>query len=129
MQRYTFEEWQAEATRRFGPVERGNWSFVCPICKHVQSPASIMASGYGAPNRAYSDCYGRGTRKDLAEKQGKKCGDCDWKAWGLFGGPVTVLMPDGAEVRAFDFADSIAPVPPGFVMPLPRSEEPAEQTK
>lgn len=127
---YTLEDWRAEAARRFGPVQEGNWSFVCPICGHIQSPASIKASGYGDPNNAYSTCYGRGTRDDkhLAHKQGKKRGelaDCDWKAWGLLGGPVTVIFPDGTKGEAFDFAPAPAPVPPGFVMPPPRPQEEA----
>lgn len=113
---YTLEEWRAEATRRFGPVEEGNWSFVCPACGHIQGPASIKASGYGDPNRAYLECYGRGTLKDghLAFRQGKKPGelaDCDWKAYGLFSGPITVIKPDGTEAHAFDFAPEAAKVP------------------
>ena len=122
---YTVEEWRAEAVRRFGPVEEGNWSFVCMICGHVQSPASIKASGYGDPNRAYSECYGRGTRKDLSRGQGKRGrpGDCDWKAYGLIAGPVKVILPDGGENFAFDFAPEKATVPEGFVMPTPVAKE------
>lgn len=109
---YTLDEWRAEAVRRFGPVEDGNWSFECPMCGHVQSPASIKADGRGDPNRAYSECYGRGTRPDLGKGRGKNRtpGDCDWKAYGLIAGPVTVTMPDGTVAHAFDFAPSVAAV-------------------
>ncbi len=105
--RYTLDEWHAEATRRFGAA--GNWSFVCPACGHIQSPASIKASGHGDPTRAYSECYGRGT---VTKGRGKKRGavDCDWKAYGLIAGPVTVTMPDGTEAFSFDFAASAAEV-------------------
>jgi hypothetical protein len=114
-QEYTLEEWRAEAAKRFGPVKDGNWSFVCPICGHIQSPTSIKASGYGDPNCAYDVCYGRETLADktLAKKQAKKRGekaDCDWKAYGLFHGPVTVTTPDGKKCHTFDFAPTVAVV-------------------
>ncbi len=101
--RYTLNEWRSEAERLFGAMEQGNWSFICPACGHVQSPASIKASSHGDPDRAYSDCYGRGTRKDAGLPDDSA--DCDWKSYGLFPGPVTVVCPDGSSVFAFDFAE------------------------
>lgn len=98
---YTLEEWRAEAARRFGPPR--DWSFICPACRHIQSPASIEAAGCDsdAPQLAPEVCYGRGTYK------GK---DCDWKAYGLFHGPVAVKFPDGKISYAFDFAPTKAEV-------------------
>lgn len=105
--RYTVEEWQAEAARRFGERAR-NWAFICPVCSHIQTAGEVKEAGYDH-NLAYKECFGKGTRDDreLAAKQGKKPGekaDCDWKAYGLFRGPVIVVTEDGKEIPVFDFA-------------------------
>ena len=41
---YTYAEWKAEGTRRFGP-DQSRWRFVCPVCRHVASVADYLVAG------------------------------------------------------------------------------------
>jgi hypothetical protein len=100
MPRMTVEEWRAEAIRRFGSFEKTR--FVCPACGHVASVEDFKKyKDLGAqPDSAAQKCIGR---YDQAVT------DCDWAAFGLFGtlnGGVKVILEDGKEVNAFDFAEA-----------------------
>jgi hypothetical protein len=67
--------------------------FVCPSCGLTSSPNDFKALGVH-PERAAKECIGRHTKER----------GCDWAAYGLFQGPVFVLMPDGKELPVFRFA-------------------------
>lgn len=108
-------EWLADARRRFGDDPMG-WKFRCPQCGDVATGAEFkaaldqrLADGRGAEDRAVSDvlgqeCIGRSLGA-LETRAGQWDGrGCDWTAYGLFGGPVGVLAPNGKVIRAFEFA-------------------------
>jgi hypothetical protein len=102
--RLSVEEWVAEATRRFGSDAR-QWRFVCPCCGNVQRPEEFRPyKDQGAsPETAYMNCIGRydghGNNSILS---GEK--PCNYTSGGLFNfNPLTVIMPDGKEIRVFAF--------------------------
>lgn len=93
-------EWQAEATRRFGPDYR-KWRFVCPACGHVASVADWKALG-AIENAAFS-CVGRWT-KEASEAFSGKPGPCTYTGGGLF--RLNPIAIDGREDGAFAFAEA-----------------------
>lgn len=109
----TKEEWLAEAKRRFGE-KTNDWKFKCPHCGRVQSYASIkeeVDNGTFNPMRPFpKDENGFPEITVYSE-----CGSpgCDWVAYGLFSGPVTVIHDPSQPVNeavkkncsmAFEFA-------------------------
>jgi hypothetical protein len=92
----------AEAKERFGDDPKA-YAFLCPKCEDVATIADFI--DVGEPDAAGQHCIGRnlGALKVLPDEwQGR---GCDWTAYGLFGGPWTVVMPDGREVHSFPLAD------------------------
>jgi hypothetical protein len=108
----------AEATERFGndPIK---WAFTCPTCgdtangedfhqaltdhprKHRRDGSDVIASDIVG-----QECIGR-TLGALTKGQGKYTGrGCDWAAYGLFGGPWTITLPDGRSMHSFPLADA-----------------------
>lgn len=100
------EEWQAEATRRFGP-DMLKWRFRCPMCGHVASVQDFKDAGAKSPSCAYQECLGRYTGKGTPKK-GDSSG-CNWAAYGLFGIPaehdIVVVAPPDDQVDVYPFAD------------------------
>lgn len=127
--RITHEEFIATLTERFGD-NPNDWAFVCPLCGDVATGADMKqaladhprVSRDGEPMNAAQilgqECIGRtigalsktttaeewNARREAGEVRG-----CDWAAYGLFGGPLTVVMGDGSELRAFRPATRTAP--------------------
>ena len=76
--------------------KRAGWRFVCPNCGTVASIADFEEAG--APERAGQECIGR-------QVAGR---GCNFAAYGLIPGPVSVVFPDGKTVRSFEFAEAVA---------------------
>lgn len=119
--RMTHAEFLATLTERFGEDVTA-WAFVCPTCGDVATVADFRAAleadpreRDGKPTTASDHigqvCIGRLTGAlslpqkewDAKVKAGRARG-CDWCAFGLFGGPLIVEMPDGKEVASFHIA-------------------------
>lgn len=100
MRTLTKAEWEAEGEHRFGP-DRMKWRFVCPVCKHVQTPEDYKAAG--APETAIAfSCVGRwveGAHKAFERTQN---GPCNYAGGGLF--RLNPVQIDG-EYGYFEFAD------------------------
>ena len=89
-------EWDAKGRELFG-MDMQDWKFVCPSCGLVQSIAKAKEHWpqlKGKDWNVTSECVGRYT-KDAG---------CDWCAYGLFRGPLIVVLSNGDEIAAFDFA-------------------------
>lgn len=102
----TRDEFQAEATRRFGP-DVMQWKFICPVCGHVASVADWQAAGASENEVAFS-CVGRhleGTREAFSSKKAnaKIVGPCNYAGGGLF--KLNPMDVDG--VRYFNFAPEV----------------------
>lgn len=101
----TFEEWEAEGERRFGP-DRMTWRFVCPVCGHITSVKGWRDAGAGSGEVAFS-CIGRHVGAARRAFGGEGSGPCDYAGGGLFRlNPVRVLCSDGDVLRLFEFADA-----------------------
>ncbi|MEU6229958.1 VVA0879 family protein [Streptomyces sp. NPDC047042] len=111
----TQAELVAEATERFGadPIK---WAFRCPTCGDIANGEDFREALAANPRKRRSgedviasdvvgqECIGR-TLGALAKGQGKYTGrGCDWAAYGLFGGPWTITLPDGRSMHAFPLA-------------------------
>jgi hypothetical protein len=113
MGKMTFQEWQAEAIRRFG-IDVMKWKFVCPCCNHVQSVQDYKDAG--APETAVGfSCVGRwaGGRREafgLFQEKGKVYdgpGPCNYAGGGLLQlNPVGVTGEDGKDHKTFAFAET-----------------------
>jgi hypothetical protein len=106
--KYTYDDWTAEATRRFGDNSE-NWKFVCPICQHVASVKDWRNAG--AESATAFSCIGRYTaakREAFADDGGRsKSSPCNYAGGGLFKlNPVVVTDPEGREHQMFAFADA-----------------------
>lgn len=100
----TYQEWIAEAERRFG-TDCMKWRFVCPVCKHVQSVQDYKDAGAPETAAAFS-CVGRWlpNQRDAFERDG--VGPCNYAGGGLLRlNPVEVVMDDGTVSHAFAFAE------------------------
>ena len=87
----TQDEWLAEGTKRFGEDKR-NWEFVCPACGRVQSYNIIqveMNNDAFKPKRSFPVEDGKPQVAIYSECTGP---ECNWVAYGLFSGPVTVIL-------------------------------------
>lgn len=94
-----------------------NWAFQCPSCKDVATAQDFVdalkdrpitredGSKMTASDILGKQCIGRnlGALEEADQSDWKGRG-CDWAAYGLFRGPVTVVMPDGKEVCSFPVA-------------------------
>lgn len=111
----TREEWQTEATRRFGPHAR-NWRFVCPACGFEQSAAMFeertKLTVDEIRNVVAFSCIGRWDGHEKVD-MGTKPGPCNYAGGGLFPlNPVAVEV-DGKTHHVFAFAESAEFVQPG----------------
>lgn len=84
----------AEARARFGDDPK-LWAFVCPAC------SDVATSGDFPEGSAQLGQYCVG---NFVPNRG-----CDWKSFGLIGGPWEILMPTGRSVFGF----ALAGVPAG----------------
>ncbi|MEW2420482.1 VVA0879 family protein [Streptomyces nigra] len=112
--RLTQAELVTEATERFGndPMK---WAFLCPTCGDTATGADFREALAARPRKhpngsdvAASDvlgqeCIGR-TLGALDKRQTYSGRGCDWAAYGLFGGPWTVDLPDGHTIHSFPLA-------------------------
>jgi hypothetical protein len=98
-------EWLAEGERRFGK-DTMKWKFVCPSCGFVASTEDYKKAGAKPENVAFS-CIGRWTGHMNNDAFVTKKGPCNYAGGGLIKlNPITVVMPDGQEHQAFDFAET-----------------------
>jgi hypothetical protein len=86
----------------------GNWLFVCPQCKQIQSLKDFVENNVPEPTtKFYYSCIGR-----WVENRG-----CNWTLGGLFQIHETeVISEDGDKVPVFEFA--------GLPEPASRIEHP-----
>jgi hypothetical protein len=111
----TQAELVAEATERFG-ADPLAWAFRCPSCGDIATGADFRDALAENPRRHRSgaaviasdvvgqECIGRSLGA-LEKGNGKYAGrGCDWAAYGLFGGPWTITLPDGRSMHAFPLA-------------------------
>ncbi|PNG19740.1 VVA0879 family protein [Streptomyces cahuitamycinicus] len=111
----TQAELVAEATERFGedPLK---WAFLCPSCGDIADGADFSEALAAHPRKHRTgadviasdvvgqECIGR-TLGALEKGRGKYIGrGCDWAAYGLFGGPWTIALPEGRSMHAFPLA-------------------------
>ncbi len=108
MPRMTIAEWSKEGAKRFGESQL-QWVFVCPACGHKQKPIDFRpykAEGATAETGRFN-CIGRFSGAKRRAFGGKGEGPCDYTGGGLFNiMPMTVVLPNGEEIRAFDFAEA-----------------------
>ena len=101
--RFTVNEWQAEAVRRFG-TDFLDWKFVCPICDHVASVREYQNAGAPEGAVGYS-CIGRYVGE--AGFKAKGAGPCDYAGGGLFQlNKITVVDEQGKDHKMFEFAEA-----------------------
>ncbi|MFJ4785090.1 VVA0879 family protein [Streptomyces sp. NPDC088794] len=109
----------AEATERFGsdPLK---WAFRCPSCGDIANGEDFRQALAEHPRTNLRtdepliasdivgrECIGR-TLGALAKARSKYTGrGCDWAAYGLFGGPWTITLPNGHTMRAFPLAPAV----------------------
>lgn len=110
----TQAELLAEATERFGadPIK---WAFACPTCGDIANGEDFREALAANPRKHRTgaeviasdvvgqECIGRtlGALQKDTEYTGR---GCDWAAYGLFGGPWTISLPDGRSMHAFPLA-------------------------
>ncbi|HMS55118.1 MAG TPA: VVA0879 family protein [Fimbriimonadaceae bacterium] len=107
--RMTVDEWLAEGKRRFGG-DPGEWAFVCPICKGVQTVNDFRPfKDKGAtPDTARFSCLGRFLPNTASAFFGHPDNQsrCDYTLGGLIPLPgVIVTDYDGKELLCFAFAE------------------------
>lgn len=103
----TFEDWRAEAKRRFGD-DLDQWAFICPACKHVATIGDWKKAGAPQGTWAFS-CVGRFLPKQRKAFEEKGAGPCNYAGGGLFKLNPVVVVSNGEECERFDFA----PAPSG----------------
>ncbi|MFG3585060.1 VVA0879 family protein [Streptomyces sp. NPDC047990] len=104
----------AEATDLFGtdPIK---WAFRCPSCDDIATGEDFRQALTDKPRKnreggdvIASDLVGReciGRTLGALDKRITYSGrGCDWAAYGLFGGPWTITLPDGRSMHAFPLA-------------------------
>ena len=105
----------ATLTERFGE-DPMRWAFECPHCGDIATGQDFRdaldehpRTGKGGEPVAVSDllgtsCIGRvlgALTMPLDQWRAGGNRGCDWVAYGLFRGPVQVVLPEGGEVFAF----------------------------
>ena len=89
-ERYTLDEWQAAALKRFGP-DPDDWLFICPGCNSVQSRADFKK--LGMPHRQSDQIVGYSCIKRWHDQSCKHTG-----------GPVQLTISPGEIRPTFPFA-------------------------
>ncbi len=104
MEKMTQAELCEEMERRFGPDAK-QWAFICPMCGDVACAQDFIDAG-ADPDRIGQECIGRslGVLERDQPPGGYQGRGCDWYAYGLFRGPMFVVMPDSREVASFRIA-------------------------
>jgi len=105
---YSYEEWLAEARRRFGSTP-GRWRFRCASCGDVCTPQDWQTAGEDG-NRAMFECLGRaGTDTEVRTRAEK--GECTYASFGLIrlSDCVVVLGEDGTGQMVMPFAEPEQP--------------------
>jgi hypothetical protein len=98
----TQDELVAMARERFGDDPQ-NWAFQCPQCGDIATAKDFPEGG----KQLGQICVGR-VLGALTRGAPKYTGrGCDWCAFGLFRGPVEIVMPDGHSAWGF----ALAPAP------------------
>ena len=112
--RLTQQQLATEATQTFGE-DPMKWAFLCPSCGDIATGQDFKdalaeyprenrdGSPVMASDRLGRECIGRtlGVLRKDAEYTGR---GCDWAAYGLFGGPWTVELPNGKTMHCFPLA-------------------------
>lgn len=103
----TYEEWKAEAIRRFGD-DPFSWKFKCPSCGHVASVKEYKDAGAKESQAGFS-CIGRfmpgvGDKNTFKEAGGP----CNYAGGGLFItiNPIKVTRDDKV-MMVFEFAEGV----------------------
>lgn len=110
----TQAELVTEARERFGdnPLD---WAFQCPSCRDVATGADFRkalnehpakhrdGSEVIASDRLGQECIGR-TLGVLDKRRTYSGRGCDWTAYGLFGGPWEIELPNGRTAYGFPLA-------------------------
>ena len=93
-----------------GVSSREHFAFRCPMCRTVQSAASLIRAGAGKsfddvePYVAFS-CIGRFTAAGPHRRGSHPGRGCDWTLGGLLGiHNVVLVLADGVERPLFDIA-------------------------
>lgn len=109
----TKKEWEDKGAELFGP-DKKKWKFKCPSCGRVQSYESIkreMEEGAFNPRRMFPVKDGKQQPNVYSECTSP---ECNWVAYGLFSGPVTVILDPEKDyneakkencVMTFEFAE------------------------
>lgn len=98
--RMTEEEWRALGAKLYG-ADTMKWRFVCPVCKHVATPADWKAAGAPEGSVAFA-CVGRWIEGSKEAFSKDRAGPCTYTGGGLFRlNPVKV-----GEHEVFSFADA-----------------------
>lgn len=104
MRRITHAEWITEGRERFKTENVLKWKFVCPVCGVITTGQEWKDAGAPSGALAFS-CVGRWLDNQRKAFGGEGLGPCDYAGGGLFTlNPVQVVMPDGSEHQAFEFA-------------------------
>ena len=97
IQKFTHEDWLAEADRRFG-TDAKDWKFVCPRCETVQSIRDFLEAE--VPKETIDGVIGFSCIGRFTDAKG-----CDWTLGGLFRIHKAVVVKDGKEHPIFEFAE------------------------
>lgn len=120
--RMTQADLLALLTERFG-ADPHTWAFQCPACGDIATATDFTdalaehprtrkdGTAVTASDRIGQECIGRTLGALNRSEQPWTGRGCDWTAYGLFGGPVIIDLPDGATMFCFPVAP--APTPAG----------------
>lgn len=107
--------WMVEAKKRFGD-DTNNWKFKCHMCGRVQSYSSLKEEiGAGTFNPKRSFPIDENGMPDVTIYAECTSPDCNYVSYGLFSGPVTVIIdpkkPHDANLKknctiVFEFAEA-----------------------
>lgn len=118
-QTYTQQELLDELTRRFGPNPM-DWSFTCPSCGDAATAGDFKAALAEHPRRNRDgsettasdiigqECIGRTLGALTKSTEPYRGRGCDWCAYGLFPGPVEVILPNGRSMRSFPITEAVS---------------------
>jgi len=109
----TLEAWLAEGHELFGD-DIMTWRFVCPACRHIQSPADLLPHLPEDPQRdtkrraaelSYGICIGRlkGAKRQAFGGSCEAQGPCDYTSGGLFNINPVLVQTDEGVIAAFEF--------------------------
>lgn len=120
----TQAELVAELKERFGDDPMA-WAFRCPHCGDVATGQDFRDALAARPLERNDgsdvvtsdvlgqECIGRTLGALGVEAKAWKGRGCDWTAYGLFHGPLEIVMDDGRSVWGFPIADAPATQPAG----------------